>query len=108
MAACTYYQETLLLDVHGELPTSDRIAWQRHLAQCDACRHERERLCALIGSVQTTLCVPELASDEQQRMSASMQRALRTPAPEAGLKRAAWWLAPSAMRWLEDLTRAAF
>jgi len=95
MAACSEHTETLLLDVHGELTPEERIIWEKHLAACEQCRHEKQSLCALIRNAKATLCVSPLSSEEEQHMSFSIQRTLRMEKPDARSARSRWWLAPA-------------
>ncbi len=95
MAACSEHHETLLLDVHGELSPEQRIAWEQHLAGCEGCRSEQERLRALLRNAHDALCVPGLTSQEEQVISDRVQRALRTHTPATRSNRAGWLLAPA-------------
>ena len=94
MAACSQHKETLVLDVHGELAPEERRVWERHLAECADCTQERARLRAFVRDAKAALHVPALTSEEQQRLSASIQRTLRLQTKEARPKRAGWVLAP--------------
>ena len=95
MAACTGHKETLVMDVHGELSPEERIVWEQHLANCNDCRQERERLCTLIQGTKEGGVVPPLSSEEEQRLSSSMQRTLRTDKQDFRSRRFGWWLAPA-------------
>jgi hypothetical protein len=94
MAACSDHEKTLVLDAHGALTPEERTALERHLAVCDDCRHERERLCALLLTAKEALSVPALTSAEEQLLSSQVQRSLRTAKPQARPARLGWWLAP--------------
>jgi len=95
MNVCALYKETLVLDVHGELPPAERGAWQRHLANCAACRQQSEQLRALIRNAQETMRVPALTLEEVQVLSDRAQRALRAAKADARPAWIAWWLAPA-------------
>lgn len=95
MAACPCHKETLVLDAHGALTPEERTACERHLAACEDCRQERERLLALIQSAKETLSVPALTSEEEQRLSGHVQRSLRMAKPDARPAQLRWWLAPA-------------
>jgi len=95
MNVCSDHEETLLLDVHGELTPDERSAWERHLAVCDDCRQERTRLYALILKAKEGLSVPALSAAEEQALSGSIQRTLRMQKPDVRSARSRWWLAPA-------------
>jgi len=95
MDACAHHKETLVLDVHGELTPDERTAWHRHLVECEDCRRERERLLALVDKTKKELCVPPLSSEEEQLLSSSVLRTLRTAKPEPRPKKVGWLLAPA-------------
>jgi len=95
MNTCSDHKEKLMLDVHGELTAEDQIIWDRHLADCDACRQERQRLCALIQNAKEAGAVPPLSSEQEQHLSSSVQRILRTEKPDTASKRLGWRIAPA-------------
>ena len=95
MNTCSDHKETLLLDVHGELTAEDRSVWDRHLADCEDCRREKERLCALVRNAKEGGAVAPLSSEEEQHLSASIQRTLRIEKPDAAFKRLGWRIAPA-------------
>jgi Putative zinc-finger len=57
MNYCRKWQETLWLDVYGELPPKEHPVWKQHLEGCRPCRQERERLLHLLNDV--TEAMPE-------------------------------------------------
>jgi predicted anti-sigma-YlaC factor YlaD len=57
MNYCRKWQETLWLDVHGELSPRQRTDWKQHLKGCKPCRQERERLLYLLRDI--TEAMPE-------------------------------------------------
>jgi len=57
MNYCRKWQETLWLDVYGELSPLKRAEWKQHLEACMPCRRERERLLHLLKDV--TKAMPE-------------------------------------------------
>ncbi len=95
MAACTRHNETLLLDVYGELSPRAQAHWQRHLDECAGCRREKERLIAVIRNAKEEFLVPVLGPVEAQHLSAQVQRRLRMCINDVRPKRAGWWLAPA-------------
>jgi|Deesub1362A_J573_1020465.scaffolds.fasta_scaffold00064_82 hypothetical protein len=72
MKACKEYQETLLMDVHGELPTDRQGQWKDHLRRCEGCRTERAGLLKLLQGVREAFPAPELSPIEL----ASLRRAV--------------------------------
>jgi hypothetical protein len=57
MNDCRKWQETLWLDVYGELSPIKHAEWKQHLEGCISCRQERERLLHLLKDV--TKAMPE-------------------------------------------------
>ncbi len=51
MNYCREWQETLWLDVYGELPPKEYPVWKQHFEGCRSCRQERERLFHLLKNV---------------------------------------------------------
>ena len=64
MKPCQDHQETLWMDVFGELDPADLKNWQEHLKACQGCRKERERLKRLLEEAKGTFEMPTLSSDE--------------------------------------------
>jgi hypothetical protein len=52
---CRKWQETLWLDVYGELPPRKYAKWKQHLESCISCRQERRRLVLLLEDVKKTM-----------------------------------------------------
>lgn len=77
MKACPNHQETLWLDVYGELAPNERRAWQRHLENCSACCEERQRLLSLLAHVKEEMTPPELSPEKARTLSWSIKRGLR-------------------------------
>ena len=77
MKPCTHYQETLLLDVYGELNPHERPEWEKHLEQCEPCRSERERLLNMLGTVKAAMPSPDMASDKAEGLPSSIRRVWR-------------------------------
>lgn len=85
MKPCQDHQETLLLDVHGELPPNERPAWKRHLEVCEACRQERERLLYLLWRVKETMPLPRISPERAHVLVDSIKRDVR------GERKKSWW-----------------
>jgi len=77
-AACRNQNETLMLDVLGELnDTSVRRMWEDHLRACDGCRRERGRMLQLLGKVREVGMPPELPAERADSMAAAVGWRLR-------------------------------
>ena len=85
MKACQDHQETLLLDVYGELAPAERETWERHLAGCKGCLRERERLRQLLLQLKEAMPTPSLAPEKAGALADSILKDLQTE----GEKR--WW-----------------
>jgi len=77
MKPCTHYQETLLLDVYGELNPPERPEWEKHLEQCKPCRSERERLLSMLRTVKATMPSQDMTSEKAEGLPISIRRAWR-------------------------------
>lgn len=84
MKACPNHQETLWLDVYGELDPVKRSVWERHLETCTGCREERQRLLGLLDLVRDEMAPPQLSSKKASALSWSIKRGLRE-------QRMTWW-----------------
>jgi anti-sigma factor RsiW len=78
MNSCPEREETLWLDVLGELSAEAALGWQAHLQQCQGCRREREIAQQDMEHVSTAAAAPLLTSDQRRDI---------TTAVAAGLKR---------------------
>jgi hypothetical protein len=85
MKPCSDYQETLLLDVYGELNPAERRAWENHLGTCEHCHKEKEQLLRLLKTIKTALPAPTLSPDKIAEHVRAIQRKLKE---EANLP---WW-----------------
>lgn len=78
MQACQHRNETLLLDVLGELSDPRmRRDWEDHLAQCDGCRRERAAMLSLLGKVTQAGMPPELSAEQADAMAKAVGWKLR-------------------------------
>lgn len=76
--ACRNQNETLMLDVLGELHDSnERRMWEDHLRVCDGCRRERGRMLQLLGKVREAGMPPELPATRADTMAAAVGWRLR-------------------------------
>jgi hypothetical protein len=77
-AACRNQNETLMLDVLGELHDSSvRRMWEDHLRACDGCRRERSRMLQLLGKVREAGMPPELPAERADSMATAVGWRLR-------------------------------
>lgn len=86
MKNCPDYQETLWLDVHGELDPRDRPDWEDHLKTCVACREERERVRHLMARIRDGMPLPVLSNEKARTLSRSIRGRLR-----AEISETSWW-----------------
>ncbi|OPX36764.1 MAG: hypothetical protein B1H12_06440 [Desulfobacteraceae bacterium 4484_190.2] len=86
MKPCPNHQETLWLDVYGELDPIKRSAWERHLKTCTGCREERQRLLGLLDLVRDEMAPPQLSPKKASALSWSIKRGLREQRANAR-----WW-----------------
>lgn len=82
MKTCSEYQEKLMMDVCHELSPDQKAGLTRHLAECEACRIERDRLETLFQSVRDEGDAPELTSEQVHGLSSHILRRLRIEKPE--------------------------
>jgi anti-sigma factor RsiW len=85
MKACPDCQETLLLDVYGELDSKNRPAWERHLETCPGCLKELRRLRGLLQLVREEMRPPQLSPEKARALSWSIKRGLRDQ------RTTTWW-----------------
>ncbi|MBW1801387.1 MAG: hypothetical protein JRJ85_11750, partial [Deltaproteobacteria bacterium] len=76
MKPCKNMEETLWLDVYGELPSGEFPAWQNHMEVCEGCRQERERMRRVIHRMRETMHSPELSRREQTALTSAVKRQL--------------------------------
>ena len=78
MQACRNQNETLMLDVLGELNNPRmRRDWEDHLKACDGCREERARTLNLLGRVKHAGMPPELSAEQADAMAKTIGWKLR-------------------------------
>jgi hypothetical protein len=86
MKACPNHQETLYLDVYGELNTKNCLDWERHLETCPGCREERRKLLSLLQLVREEIPTPQLSPEKTNALSWSIKRGIRDQRATAE-----WW-----------------
>ncbi len=82
MNICSERKDSLLLDVYGEMDAGQRMAWEKHLAACEACRLEKEKLLDLLQVSKQSSSSPDLSPEETQAISDSIVRKLRVEKPD--------------------------
>jgi hypothetical protein len=76
--ACRTQNETLMLDVLGELNDPRmRRGWEEHLRDCDNCRRERSRMLQLLGKVREAGMPPEFSAAQMDAMARAVGWQLR-------------------------------
>ncbi|MGD9083035.1 MAG: zf-HC2 domain-containing protein [Desulfobacterales bacterium] len=77
MKHCSDRQETLWLDVYGELTKEERLDWEKHLKTCRGCSLEREVLLGLLENVKETLPAASLSHKEVKELQNAIFGKLR-------------------------------
>ena len=85
MKICPERKDKLLLDVYGEMDAAQRTVWQEHLAACESCRLEKEKLLELLQASKKSSSSPELSAEKTQALSDSIVRKLRVEKSDH------WW-----------------
>ena len=85
MKPCQDHQETLLLDVYGELAPGEREAWEKHLEACAGCRHERERLHQFLQKIKEVMPAPSLEPEKAGALADTIMKDLQRE------KEKTWW-----------------
>ncbi len=77
MSGCKEFEETLILDVFGELDPERRSQWAAHAAACPSCRAQRERLARMIHQLKSAAAPAPLSPHEAAQMNARIRWALK-------------------------------
>ncbi len=77
MKHCSDKQETLWLDVYGELTQKERPDWEKHLKTCRGCSLEREVLLRLLENVKETLPAASLSHKDVKELQNAIFGKLR-------------------------------
>ncbi|MEJ5348377.1 MAG: hypothetical protein WHS46_06780 [Desulfosoma sp.] len=80
MRGCKDFEETLMLDVFGELNPDEFSRWSLHAAECDLCAAERRRLIEMVKSVKAAGIPEPISESEADRLRAHVRRALNNEA----------------------------
>jgi len=90
MKHCRKWQETLWLDVHGELSPRVRLEWEKHLEGCRHCYEERTQLLHLLKNVNEAIPETALSHEDAGALYNAVTRKLR--AKHNGKSRFREWL----------------
>ena len=85
MNICPERKDKLILDVYGEMGAGQITDWEKHLASCEACRLEKEKLLELLQASKQSSPSPDLSAEETQTLSDSIFRKLRVEKSDH------WW-----------------
>ena len=85
MEACHNQKKNLVLLAYGELdPNADKEV-QNHLAMCEFCRSEYQRLVSLLGNIRNAASLPELSAKQVNSLVTNIQWKLKVR------KKEKWW-----------------
>lgn len=90
MKPCPDHNETLLLDVYGELDPNERPAWEKHLETCEGCRQERRQLLHLFQTVKANMPSPALSHEKAGALVKSITRKLREEREQKWWRKQLW------------------
>jgi len=74
MNKCRNWQETLWLDLHGELNHAAHAEWERHMAVCENCRREKARTGRMMDLIRVETAEPKLPTDGAKRVIERLRR----------------------------------
>jgi anti-sigma factor RsiW len=76
MSVCLDRYENILMDIYGELDSSQRSSLGEHLASCPSCREEHRKVLQLVEQIKAGFPVPVLSEDKAKALSSSIQHKL--------------------------------
>jgi len=82
---CADRRETLLLDIHGELPAREQAVWQRHLEACPGCRRERQEFVWLLKAAKEAMPLPAVSPERVNALGESVMMGWRAKGARV------WW-----------------
>ena len=85
MEACNHQKQNLVLYAHGELDAAAGKKVESHLAMCEPCRTEWQRLLALLEKLRKSASSLELSSREIKSLVANVKEELNKRQKER------WW-----------------
>jgi len=77
MNTCEKYEETLWLDVYGEIPPEKSAELKHHINACAACRGKAGQLHTLIQTVRESVPLTALSAWESENMLLTVMRSLK-------------------------------
>lgn len=101
MKNCRHWQETLWLEVYGELGPEEQQKWENHLSTCEACLQERKRLIHLLENVKEAMPEPSLSRESARALHTAIAEKLRENHHRA------WWRNPFLAGYIKPLHVAA-
>lgn len=101
MKNCSHWQETLWLEVYGELGPEEQQKWENHLSTCEACLQERKRLIHLLENVKEAMPEPSLSRESARALHTAIAEKLRENHHRA------WWRNPFLAGYIKPLHVAA-
>ena len=85
MEACHNNKENLVLYAYGELDSNSGKEIETHLALCESCRYEYQRLLSLLGKIKETVKPPELSPQQVKTLVTNIKWKLKNRKEEK------WW-----------------
>jgi anti-sigma factor RsiW len=76
MNGCPDRYENILLDIYGELDSSQRYSLVQHLAACQGCREEHQKVLQLVEQIRGGFRAMVLSEDKAKALSSSIRRKL--------------------------------
>ena len=101
MKNCRHWQETLWLEVYGELGSEEQGRWEKHLSTCNACLQERNRLIHLLENVKEAMPEPSLSRESAQALHAAITEKLTEKHHRS------WWQNPFLAGYIKPVHVAA-
>jgi hypothetical protein len=83
--ACHNQKENLVMYAYGEMDSNSGKEIQNHLAVCDSCRGEYQRLLSLLGKIRETVTPPELSSQQVKSLVTNIKWNLKNRQKDK------WW-----------------
>ena len=101
MKNCRHWQETLWLEVYGELDLEEQRKLENHLATCKDCLQERKRLIHFLDHVKDAMPEPLLSRESARALQTAITERLREK------NHRAWWRNPFLAGYIKPVHVAA-